>query len=501
MDEELFPLTDSSMGSEQMGQFQELLKALAAPGSVDDLYGTPGGAITQQSLELMLANLTLKPTDMTFWQDIVKIKAFSTVEEYNQLIGSGISDGGFVDAMENPEFSDPDILKQIAIVKFMSEGWKVGDVQEQTRTTVASRALSQKAAMTRLLRNVNRALYSGNSLWIPESIDGLSATISGSSSSQVFDLRGASLTMAALNLAGQLITEGNGNVENSNLYLSPAGVQNLSTIIESTGDATNNRKFVPMGDGNITIGGKISDIMTNYGKIKTRMDKVLGLEYEANGVPKIFNNKTKTWYEGPTSEFAPSAPTIALTNQGTIANSQYSATGTRPSGVKARYRVSARNRYGRSIACALVESTSVVASGGGIDIAITPVSTDTGKRTPSCFVIYGEQVYNSGEFRYLDTIAVDTTNPYAVVTYHEKNSYIPGTARMFIVDQTSAGEDRSLAFAQLAPIHNTDLSKENRSTRGLINLYGTMKYYKPQVLVEIRNIAVTQANINLYNNN
>jgi hypothetical protein len=70
---------------------------------------------------------------------------------------------------------------------------------------------------------------------------------------------------------------------------------------------------------------------------------------------------------------------------------------------------------------------------------------------------------------------------------------------MFVVDQTSVGESRVLAFSQLLPIHNTDLAKTFRGTQGLINLYGTPKYYKPQVLVEIRNIAVAQANVNRFN--
>ena len=70
---------------------------------------------------------------------------------------------------------------------------------------------------------------------------------------------------------------------------------------------------------------------------------------------------------------------------------------------------------------------------------------------------------------------------------------------MYIVDQTTAGEDRVMAYSQLLPIHNTDLAKLGRYSQGLINLYGAVKYYKPQVLVEIRNIGVTQSNPNLFN--
>jgi len=151
--------SDSEMGISSAQEIEALSKALLAPGSSDDLYNTAGGSLTKQSLEGMLADLTLNATDFTLWQDMNKIKAFSTVEEYDQQIGLGISDGGFVGQIENPEFRDPDFLKQIAIVKYMSEGWTVGDVAEATNTIIDERTRSQRAAMNRLLRNLDIAMY------------------------------------------------------------------------------------------------------------------------------------------------------------------------------------------------------------------------------------------------------------------------------------------------------------------------------------------------------
>ena len=491
-------LSDSEMSVNSAAQISDLSKALLAPGSVDNMYNTPGGSLTMQSLEGMLADLTLHANDFTLWQDLNKIKAFSTVEEYDQQIGLGISDGGFVGLMESPEFSDPDFLKQIAIVKFMSEGWKVSDVQEATNTIVNVRTRQQRSAMNRLLRNLNRALYNGNSAWIPESVDGLATTIAATSSQQVYDMRGGSISMSTLNLIGQLITEGNGNADGANIYASPAGIQNLSTIIESDGTTTNNRKIIKSGDGSVTIGGRITEVMTNFGAMKPRLDKVLGLEFEAQSVPQYYNNASKTWVEGASSDKAPSAPTIAKADNTGVSGSLFSGSGVRPSGVVYRYRVSARNKYGRSVACAAVSSGSV-ASGGAVTLTITPSQADAGDKTPTCFVIYSEKVAASGDYKYLDTVAASASNPLAAVTYQDKNLLIPGTARMFVIDQTSAGEQRVIAYSQLLPIHNTDLAKTGRYTQGLINLYGAMKYYKPNVLVEIRNIGVSQTTGNLFN--
>lgn len=497
--ENVFALDRSEMGASSQQQLEALQKALLAPGSSDDLYNTPGGSVTMQSLEGMLVDLTLNVTDYTLWQDLNKIKAPSTVEEYDQQIGLGINDGGFVGQLENPEFRDPDILKQIAIVKFMSEGWTVGDVAVATKTIIEQRSLAQRSAMGRLLRNLNIALYAGNSTMIPKSIDGISATIANEGSTdQVRDMRGQNVTMNTFNLMGQLITEGNGHVENAKLYSSPAGLQNISKIIESGAASTGDRKIVEMGDGGITIGGKISGIMTAYGQMAPRMDKLLGLSYENKVVPQYYNNTSKVWVEGATSDKAPSTPSATLTVNASTTDSLFSAGTVRPSGVAYRYRVVARNEYGKSAASAIVTAGSAVAAGGSISIVITPALGDSGSKLPTCFEVYSEKVGASGVFRYMDTVAA-ATSPLTAVTLVDKNDYIPGTARMFIIDQTSVGEQRVMAFSQLLPIHNTDLAKTFRGTQGLINMYGVPKYYKPNVLVEIRNIGVDQTAVNKYN--
>ena len=501
MNEDILMLANdhSELGVSSIQRIQELQKALSAPDSATELYTTPGGAITMQSLEGMLVDLTLKMSDFTLWQDCNKIKGYSTVEEYTQQIGHGISYGGFVSEIENPESRDIDLQKQVAIVKFMSEMWTVGHVGEATRRIIDERTRQQRSAMIRLLRNLNRAMYSGSSAWIPKSIDGLATTIAGQDSQQVQDMRGGNVSMDTFNLMGQLITEGNGYVENSKVYVSPAGVQNLSRIIEAGAAATGDRKIIEMGQSGITIGGRISGIMSAFGQMVPRIDKLLGLEYESKTVPRYYNNTTGLWVEGATSDKAPSAPTIALANNAGVATSLFSAGTVRPSGVKYNYRVVARNAYGASVACAAVLSTDVVAAGGAITITITPNPGDSGAKLPECFEIYSEKVGGSGTYRYLHTVAASAANPLAAVTYQDINAYIPGTARMFIVDQTQVGEDRVMAFSQLLPIHNTDLARVGRFDQGLINLYGVPKYYKPNILVEIRNIGVEQTNVNLFN--
>lgn len=505
MNDEMLLLAGSAersvFGSDNYDYVMEMMKALNAPSGLEETYGaeqTSGGVLALQSLEGMLVNLTANEKDFVFYNDISKMKAFQTVEEFDVQIGHGISDGGFVGIADNPEFRDPDFLKDLAIVKYMSEGWSTNDVSVLTRRLVDEQSAQQRSAMIRLLRNLNIALYTGDSALIPKSIDGVSKVISTASTDQIRDMRGGSLSLPVFDIAGQIITEANGNVENSKIYLSPAAMPTVKAIIEAGAVSTGDRRIVDMGKSGITIGGHVSDVMTSFGNMTLRMDKFLGLAYENKDVPKYFNQQANVWVEGATSANAPSMPSIALTNVSTVTSSQFSTGTVRPSGVKYNYRVVARNAYGRSLACAAVLSTDVIAAGGGVTITITPNPADSGVKIPSCFEIYSEKVGGSGVYRYMHTIAA-SANPLSIATYTDKNDYIPGTARIFIIDQTQTGEDRVMSLAQLLPVHNTPLAKMSRTTQGLINLYCVPKYYKKNVLVEIRNIGVEPTNIKSFN--
>jgi hypothetical protein len=500
--EELW-LSEAQFETENLSRdnIAELSKALLSPASSDDLYNTPGGVTVMQSLEGMLATLMLKDTDFTFWYDMNKIKAFSTVEEFDRETGWGVSDGGFVDEIENPEYRNPDFEKEVVTATFMSEGWSASDVSRLSRRIVDERQAQQEAAMKRLLRNLSLNCYIGNKDWLPKSFDGIEKVIADQGyTNQIIDLRGNNVSTDTFNVAGQTILEANGEPGGAYIYVSPAGVQNLHKIILAAGDETNNRKIVDLGDGNMTIGGKIANIQTAFGVMRPRTDKLLGMAYENNGVPIRRDITTKTFVESATSLKAPSTPTATATAVGApVAGSLFSAGTTRPSGTKQRYRVSARNEYGRSIATSIFETAGNVAAGGAVDIEITPYANDSGSKAPTCFVIYGEKEYGSGEFRYLDTIKAASPNPLVAVTYQDKNIYIPATARMYIVDRTSTGRDRVMSFSQLLPVHNTPLGKLGRYEHGLVNLYGMPKYYKPNTLIEIRNVGIDKSNINQYN--
>ena len=477
---------------------EDLQKALLAPGSAGELYSTAGGSLTNQSLEGMLSSLTLKQSDFTIWQDISKTKGSSTVLEYAQETGLGISDAGsFVQQMGNPEFRDPDFVKGIAQVKFMSEGWQASHVAMATDTIIDEKTKMQRSAMSRLLRSVNTSLFTGDSSLNPMSFDGVAKTISSEGGTdQVRDMRGGNLTIGTLDIAGQIIFDANGEVDNSKVYMSAGGVNNLSKLLQN--GAGTNRNIIESGEKGITLGGEVNNIRTSFGIMQKRVDKTLGMAYENKRVPQ-YKNSAGALVEGATSDNAPSMPAITLTNQSSVSGSYFTPGVVRPSGVKYGYRVVSKNSNGSSIACAEVVSTSAVADGGAVSISIQPFVGDSASKLPSYYEIYSTKVGESGTYRYMTSVAANATNALSPVAYVDKNDYIPETARMFVVDQTTSGEARVMNFHQLMPIHNVDLAKMGNYDQGLINLWGTPMFYKPNSLVEIRNIGVDQTAPNIYN--
>lgn len=483
-----------------MEEVNALLKALQAPESMGDFAATGAGPLTPQSLEGTMVQLTFTDKLLSLWKDIPKGNASSTVEEFTRKLGLGLNDGGWVSQMENPESRDPKYGRDFAVVKFLRDKWEAGSVASYTKAITSTEVEQKKSAVTRLLRRLNQTLYSGNSDLSATSIDGFQKIIEDNGSADhVIDFRGNYPTQPVFNDSAQLMFESLANPDGAGLYVSPGGLNALSGILDNTASSNTLQRYIQgivSGDGKMDIGHSMGDIITNYGKIKPKIDLLLGQEYENKTIPKIPNpSDPKQLIEGATSAQAPGTPTIAITTQTTAAGSLFSAGGVRKSGSVYQYRVCAVNRFGRSAACAAAHCVVVedetptdtpVLTGGSNTVTITPGS---GSFPAEYFEIYSEQVAGSGDFKLLGKIAVNGSTP---VPFVDKNEDIPGTARLFLLDFTSQGEDRAFQFKQLAPLHNEPLGKVGPYTHGLVNMYGVPIYYKPKAFIMFKNIPVTK---------
>lgn len=480
----------SGFGTSQDDEIKNLFKALEANQSITDISLLTGAAALQpQSLETTLAMLTWQEKNLTLWRDVPKGSAASTLEEYTVQLGMG-REGGYVQQMETPVEDDPLFQRKFAAMKFLRMQWKISDVATMVNTISDAETKAKQGASLRLMRAINRSLYSSNSAHVPDAIDGFETTIkSNGSSAHVIDLRGVAPTQDVFDTAAEIILANFGNPDNAGLYCSPGGLNTLSQILKTTG-ASNSAQRIIQGqvgaDGLISMGYGIRDIKTPFGTLIPKSDIFIASEYEGKTVPMISNpSNPGVLMEGATSVRAPLTPSIAVTTQpATVTGSKWAASGARPQGVTYKYRVSARNRFGNSAACASADAGAVVVTNGSNTVTITPNPSSVYSAT--CFDVYSEAV-SGGTIRYIGTVVSNGLTP---VTFVDLNAVIPGTTKMFLLDLTSVGESRTFMLKRLAPLYSQEFAKIGMYRWGVVNLYAVPQYYAPLRFVLIENVPV-----------
>jgi len=463
---------------------RSLLKALEANEGVTDIANLTGGAALQpQSLEGTLALLTAQEKHLTLWKNVPKDSAVSTIEEYSMQLGYGMDDSGWVQQMETPDEADPYIKRGYSTIKFMRQIWKVSDVASMVTGIMDAEVVAKQSAVMRVLRRVNRTLYSGDSNLVPESIDGFETAIKNNGSKDhVRDLRGGVPTSDDFRFLAELITANLGNVEGAGLYVSPGGMTTIDSLLVPGQRFLQNQLGA---DGKIAYGWGVDRIHTSFGTIIPKVDIFLASEYEGKTVPKIPDPANPmNLIEGKTSAKAPDTPSIAVANVASVSGSLWRDTASvRPSNRTYRFRVAAGNRFGLSKACAAADAGAAVPEGGGIEITITPAGTGN---PATYYEIYSEQVEGSGDYRLV--AKVKATAPTTV--YIDKNEDIPGTTKMFLLDLTSVGDMRSFTVKRLAPIFSQELAKIGAYRWGMVNMFLTPVYYAPLRFAMLKNVAI-----------
>ena len=95
----------------------ELNKALEAGYQITNQTG--GSALRVESLEASLKVVTFTNHHIKLWKKIPKSPAYSTVEEYNQLVSYGPNSFAFTQEGELPPSTDTSYARRTQLVKFM----------------------------------------------------------------------------------------------------------------------------------------------------------------------------------------------------------------------------------------------------------------------------------------------------------------------------------------------------------------------------------------------
>jgi hypothetical protein len=480
-------------GSEQ--EVDSLLKAMQA--------GTTTGRDTTnlllgqeplkaESLETTLKLLDFRMKDIKLWNAMPKLTAYNTVEEYLQLVSYGADRGGFYNEGELSDVEDSTYERRAQLVKYIQVTGEVTYQAQLVRSYVDAMRKEVENKTMWVIRKANNSLTKANSAIVTQEWNGLYAqqgdlTSAGAgyasldaylSSTQVIDLRGASLNQKNIEDAAINIDANFGSV--SDLFAPP-------TVIAGLAKDYFQRQRILLGAGagyTGTPGVNPKAIDTTFGAVTLNHDK--GMKQDA----------ARLMSSAATSTKAPNAPLPANAILTVDANTKF-ATGEAFALGAVFYAVSAVNRYGES-------ALAVFGAGGGVGTKVTLTAgqsvdltyADGGGATPATgYVIYRSLVTSAtnattGAVQFYPLFRVSTaqvTAGYdggAAGAVRDRNRFIASTEQAFVTEMI----DDVLSFKQLAPLGKLDLAILGMSKRFIAFLFGMPILYQPFKLVRFINI-------------
>lgn len=439
------------------GDIDELRKALYAGQAVNN-PGTAAGEgfpLRTESLEAQLKNLTYEMDEIKLFKTITKVPATNTVEEFNRLVsysaaGAKRFNQGWMTEGDLPEEVDSTYERITVLIKYLGVVGRVTHVANTIRAAHGNVIAMETMNKTmELLKNLENALFFGDSDFIPEQFDGLQKLITAGAASNVIDLRGAGLTEEKLNDILLLIRDNYGAATDAYFATGP-----FADLAKQVYD----RQRFQIAPAPGTLGAQVTAFQGQHGKINLHDHVFIQPGAEAGAA---LGAATKR----------PLAPTISV--QPVAAPDAASKFIAADVGTYI-YRVVAGNRYGLSSA---VNTNSVVVAAGD---KVTFTVVDSGQDT----TFY--EIYRTAPGAAVATAKLMTrvkrTGASQVIT--DLNADIPGTSTGFVLMQNA----RSFSWAQLLPMTRIPLATIDTSIRWAQVLYGAIKMYTPAKNVVVKNI-------------
>lgn len=430
-----------------------------------------GAALQVESLENSLKVLTYGDQHVKFWKKIAKTPAYSTVEEYNQLLSYGSGSGGFVPEGILPETDDSQYRRQASFVKFLGTTREVTHPMTLVRSAHGDViARENQNGILWLMKQLENALFWGNSKLAPAGkegvqFDGLNSMIDPENT---IDLAGKELTAIDINSGAQLLIENFATP--TDLYLP------FETMADFSEEYFPKERVIMPTQSGYQAGLVVNKFQTHGGAV--------------NFEPDLFIQKTKPLSpNGIGGIKAPTAPASVAAVVGTETDAEFGKSGVGTY----KYAVTACNRFGESVpveAIALALTSEDLAK--GVKLTITNATSMT--VAPDYFNIYrsekdGTQMYKIMSVPASSVVASGTT--VAV----DKNEIMPNTCTAFMGEFTP----EVIAFKQLAPIMKMNLATLGPCIRWMILLYGVLVLYAPKKWMKFTNIkSSSKGNSQLY---
>lgn len=463
----------NGFGAHSMQDVAELTKALEAGYQISNQTG--GSALRVESLEASLKVVTYTNHHIKLWKKIPKSPAYSTVEEYNQLLSYGGTNYAFTQEGELPPATDTNYARRTQLVKFM------GTTREVTHPATLVHpahgdviALENQNGILWLLERVETALFSADSNLAfdgeAEQWDGLDALIDPTS---FVDLEGQTMQEADIELASNQIVENYGYP--TDVFM---GTRVLSDLVKTMYPRERVALPAPV---NGTIGQAINSMATQAGTIEFN--------------PDIFLRRLPSPPSSPTHANAPVTPQAVSSgganagtdgdfNKGATAGTNYYS-----------YVVTACNRFGESAMSAPMANGWAMSQADKdakkhIILTLTNAAV-LGSFLPEYYRVYrtaaqatNAQVTAAAQYSLIMQVAATSQAGGGTQNVNDVNFLLPFTNIAYLGELTP----QVMTFRQLAPLMRLDLAVLAPAYRWMILLYGTPILFAPKKWLRIINI-------------
>ena len=477
-------MTGSPFGSTshaELGDLNKALQALHVTGrETADSQALSGAPIKSESLERTLRSLEFKEGDLRIYNDIPKLPAYNTVEEYNRLVSYGDSEGGFMAEGELPEERDTIFERKAELVKFVGDVRRVTHQMSLVKTAHSfgsAVALETKHGMMNVLRILNREIVRSNASHVGVQFNGMYAQHQAgadvstyTAQDNVIDLRGAALDEGTLDNAGRVISEAFGSFDT--LYAPPTV---MGGFIKTFYDKA---RYGYPAPANNTVGFAATQAQTQWGAIELKYDKFMT------------KRAAKTASSGATSQSAPPTPLAGGTPAAVVAGvgSKFAA----GDAGDYFYAVSSFNKYGESQLLLLNAGLgAAVIAGAAVDLQFTEGAPIAGRPSEG-FRIYRAakdetNPLTASYYPIFDISAAQLAAGYdgaAATKVRDNNHFMIDCDSAFLI-QNSVD---MWSFKQLAPIMKVDLAMTTLAYKFAVVQYGTPILYQPPKMVRFINI-------------
>lgn len=464
----------------------ELLKAMQA-GQItgretENIAGTYE-PLKIESLERSLKSLEFRQRDVKLWNDITKLPAYNTVEEFAQLLSYGSTAGGFYAEGEVADVVDSQYTRKSEKVKYLQMSGEVTIQAQMVRGIVDAMRQETENKMMRLTGMANNFLTQADERFVPDQFNSIFAQHSDIGNNEgnlysswnqyynsevVIDLRGKTLTQQDIEEAALRIDMNYGIIDT--LY-GPTSV--ISGISREYYD--HQRIMLNASAVSVTSGMNVKAITTTLGDVALNSDKFM----KQKPGRKLSSNATST--KAPVAPVHVSVAVVSDTKSKFVAGDEGDV----------YYAVSSENRFGESSLTILGSAAVTIAEGSSVEMKFT--AGNGGTYNPTCFNIYRTKIISGQaaadlEFYQVLKVSVSELANGAHGSVAEKcrdRGYIlPATEQAFC----GSISDEVMSFKQLAPLSKLDLAVTGPSRKFMIFLYGTPQLYTPKKMIRFINV-------------